>query len=73
MQVAAHHQAGQPVLVECYRRGEPNYFATGTVEEAATAEDRSYRVTVKGSGAYAGKCWQFAAPECVHAANRVPA
>lgn len=65
MQVEPHHQPGARVLVQVSLRGGGRDYMPGVVDHICAAEDRDYRVNVRGSGPAASRYWRDCAPECV--------
>lgn len=70
MQVEQHHQPGARVLVLVSLRDGQHDYMPGVVDHICAANDRDYRVNVRGSGPAASRYWRECAPECVVPQNK---
>lgn len=66
--VEQHHKPGSAVRVQIgggHRDNEPPVYLPGVVETVLNADDRDYRLSVRGTGRATGRYWTPCAPECV--------
>lgn len=58
------------VLIWNNPKGRADWTGRGIVTAIYTADDRPYRLNVKGTGPFMGRSWKGCAPECVRPAGR---